>query len=139
MSTFSLEIFKSNLELAPDFFHFSKWKISKDQVFAVSELSFAFVNTKPVTPGHVLVCPIRIVKTINELTSEELYDFWELARFVRKISCFQNPPCEDCSFVIQDGPRAGQTVPHVHVHILPRHDGDVFNVCKKNDKIYDGK
>jgi len=35
--------------------------------------------------------------------------------------------------MLQDGPKAGQTVPHVHVHILPRKDGDFEN----NDEIYD--
>jgi bis(5'-adenosyl)-triphosphatase len=34
---------------------------------------------------------------------------------------------------LQDAPKAGQTVPHVHVHILPRKDGDFAN----NDEIYD--
>ena len=34
---------------------------------------------------------------------------------------------------IQDGPQAGQTVPHVHIHILPRKRGDF----EKNDEIYD--
>lgn len=38
-----------------------------------------------------------------------------------------------CSVVIQDGPQAGQTVPHVHIHVLPRKAGDF----EKNDEIYD--
>ncbi|GAB2286143.1 hypothetical protein Dimus_020569, partial [Dionaea muscipula] len=37
------------------------------------------------------------------------------------------------TFAIQDGPQAGQTVPHVHIHILPRRIGDF----EKNDEIYD--
>ncbi|KAI3964958.1 hypothetical protein MKW92_027512 [Papaver armeniacum] len=37
------------------------------------------------------------------------------------------------TFTIQDGPHAGQTVPHVHIHILPRAAGDF----EKNDEIYD--
>ncbi|KAJ7539441.1 hypothetical protein O6H91_11G092900 [Diphasiastrum complanatum] len=37
------------------------------------------------------------------------------------------------TFAIQDGPAAGQTVPHVHIHILPRSTGDF----EKNDDIYD--
>ena len=37
------------------------------------------------------------------------------------------------TFAIQDGPAAGQTVPHVHIHVLPRRVGDFEN----NDEIYD--
>ncbi|WMV46557.1 hypothetical protein MTR67_039942 [Solanum verrucosum] len=37
------------------------------------------------------------------------------------------------TFTIQDGPQAGQTVPHVHIHIIPRKSGDF----EKNDEIYD--
>lgn len=36
-------------------------------------------------------------------------------------------------FFVQDGPAAGQTVPHVHIHVLPRRPGDF----EKNDDIYD--
>ena len=39
---------------------------------------------------------------------------------------------QDATISIQDGPSAGQTVPHVHVHILPRSSGDFEN----NDDIY---
>ena len=37
------------------------------------------------------------------------------------------------SMCIQDGPAAGQTVPHLHVHLLPRKFGDF----EPNDKVYD--
>lgn len=37
------------------------------------------------------------------------------------------------TLTIQDGPEAGQTVPHVHVHVLPRRQGDF----EPNDKVYD--
>lgn len=37
------------------------------------------------------------------------------------------------SFLVQDGPQAGQTVPHVHIHVIPRKKGDFEN----NDEIYD--
>ena len=44
--------------------------ISK-HVFYETPLSFAFVNLKPVVPGHVLVCPKRIVEKYEEMTTEE--------------------------------------------------------------------
>lgn len=47
--------------------------------------------------------------------------------------CYLAKLCNALLSIIQDGPQAGQTVPHVHIHILPRKTGDF----DKNDEIYD--
>ena len=48
--------------------------ISPKHVFYETPLSFAFVNVKPGVPGHVLVCPKRIVEKYEEMTTEEISD-----------------------------------------------------------------
>jgi len=56
-------------------FQFSeKIQISPKHVFLETPLSFAFVNLKPVVPGHVLVCPKRVVGKYEEMTGEEISD-----------------------------------------------------------------
>ena len=56
-------------------FQFSeKIRISPKHVFLETPLSFAFVNLKPVVPGHVLVCPKRVVEKYEEMTGEEISD-----------------------------------------------------------------
>ena len=56
-------------------FQFSeKIQISPKHVFLETPLSFAFVNLKPVVPGHVLVCPKRVVEKYEEMTGEEISD-----------------------------------------------------------------
>lgn len=42
-------------------------------MFLKTALSFAFVNLKPIVPGHVLVSPLRIVKRFKDLTPEEVF------------------------------------------------------------------
>ena len=88
-----------------------------------SDLSIAFVNIKPLVPGHVLVVPRRVVPKYSGLTVEEATDLWGGVLAVQAIlaKALAKEPGEDRDFAIgmQDGPIAGQSVPHVHVHILP--------------------
>ncbi|XP_028065792.1 bifunctional bis(5'-adenosyl)-triphosphatase/adenylylsulfatase FHIT isoform X4 [Camellia sinensis] len=82
--------------------------------------------------GHVLVCPRREVKRFVDLTAEETVDMWLTAQKVG--SRLENyHKASSLTLTIQDGPQAGQTVPHVHIHILPRKSGDF----EKSDDAYD--
>lgn len=82
--------------------------------------------------GHVLISPKRIVPRFVDLTKEEVVDLWSLAQRVGPT--LEEYLCADSlTLAIQDGPAAGQTVPHVHIHCLPRKFGDF----KNNDDIYD--
>lgn len=94
------------------------------QVFYQSKLSFGLVNLKPILPGHVLVCPLRVVQRISDLTDEEVIDFYTAVQKVSKlIEKFYK--ADALNIAIQDGPAAGQSVPHVHCHIIPRRIQDL--------------
>lgn len=113
-------------------YKFGPWDIHASEVFVTSPLSFAFVNLKPVVPGHVLVSPKRVLPRFADLTPEEVADLWRLAQRVG--SAIQpHFGAHALTLAIQDGPEAGQTVPHVHVHVLPRRPGDF----QRNDEVYD--
>jgi diadenosine tetraphosphate (Ap4A) HIT family hydrolase len=113
-------------------YSFGPWPIQASEVFATTPLSFAFVNFKPIVPGHVLVSPKRVVHRFADLSLEEVADLWTLSQRVgNAIEKHYNG--SSLTLTIQDGPEAGQTVPHVHVHVLPRKSGDF----EKNDEIYD--
>lgn len=113
-------------------FHFANIDISPDEVFLTSRLSFAFVNLKPIVPGHVLVAPCRVEPRFGDLSSEEVADLWTLAQRVGN-GISKHYGSEALTLTVQDGAAAGQSVPHVHVHVLPRTAGDF----EPNDKIYD--
>lgn len=110
---------------------FGQIVLSPSVIFFRSKLSFGFVNIKPVVPGHVLVSPIRVVKRFADLTSEEVGD---LFCSTQKIAAVVQNEFQGTSLTIaiQDGPEAGQTIEHVHVHILPRKKDDFLN----NDDVY---
>ena len=56
---------------------FGPFPIDDSQSFAETKLSFAFVNIKPVVPGHVLISPHRVVQSFEDLTAEEVSDLWQ--------------------------------------------------------------
>ncbi len=111
---------------------FGPWPIASSEVFATSELSFAFVNLKPIVPGHVLVSPKAVVPRFTALSSEQVADLWTLAHRVGSM-LEAHYKVDSLTLSIQDGPGAGQSVPHVHIHVLPRVKGDF----EPNDKVYD--
>ena len=69
---------------------------------------------------------------------EEYTDLWLLVRRVQTVLQKAYPTTTAFNVAVQDGPAAGQSVPHVHVHILPRSNGsaDVYNRDQRNDDIY---
>jgi len=79
-----------------------------------------------VSSGHTLVIPKRHVESFTELTKEEVTQLFEMGKIVA--SHLKNA-IEDCGGVnlsLADGAVAGQEVPHVHLHVIPRKVGDGF-------------
>lgn len=78
------------------------------------------------------MCPKREVKRFADLSTDETIDLWVTAKEVG-VRLEQYHQASSLTFTIQDGPQSGQTVPHVHIHVIPRKKGDFQN----NDEIYD--
>lgn len=112
-------------------YKFGHCQIKSDQVFYKTQLSYAFVNIKPVLPGHVLVAPLRHAERFSDLTPNETADLFTTVQSVSN-AVKKHFKGTSLTIAIQDGKEAGQTVQHVHVHILPRRAGDIPN----NDDIY---
>ena len=97
-----------------------------------TRLSIVSVNKKPVVPGHLLVIPKRPgAKRLEDLGAEEVCDLFLAAQLASKVA-EQHFGAEASTLSLQDGREAGQTVEHVHVHVLPRKDGDFA----ENDDVY---
>uniref|UniRef100_A0A3B6KG48 HIT domain-containing protein n=1 Tax=Triticum aestivum TaxID=4565 RepID=A0A3B6KG48_WHEAT len=88
-------------------YKFGPYRIDAREVFHATPLSYAMVNLRPLLPG---------------VTAKEV-----------GVRLEQYHKASSLTFAIQDGPQAGQTVPHVHIHVIPRKKGDFEN----NDEIYD--
>ena len=125
---------QANTKMTSQGLLFGKFMINQSQIFyrSPSNLSAAIVNLKPIIPGHVLVISTRVVPRLNQLTSDEYSDLFQTVRVVQGM-IEKHYNASACNVAIQDGKAAGQSVFHVHVHILPRKDGDL----ERNDDVYD--
>jgi len=122
----------NNNMTAADTMLFGRFKILASQIFHKTDHSFALVNLRPLVPGHVLVVSNRIAPLLDDLHDHEYDDLWKTVRKVqRALKAKYN--CDAFNVAVQDGEGAGQSVPHVHIHILPRYRGDL----ERNDDIYD--
>ena len=83
----------------------------------------AFLDVYPRRSGHTLVVPIRPVQRLIELTTQELAALMEGVQETQK--CLSKYfETTDFSIIIHDGPIAGQEVPHLHIHVIPRTNED---------------
>ncbi|GAA97808.1 uncharacterized protein L969DRAFT_96195 [Mixia osmundae IAM 14324] len=103
------------------------------QVFYRSRLSFGLVNISPLTKGHVLLVPKRCVPRLADLTNDEVYDLFSSAQTVLK-RLESHLGALAVNLAVQDGKHAGQSVPHVHVHLIPRRALDFGG---ETDRVYD--
>jgi len=78
----------------------------------------------PISPGHTLVIPRRHVDSFFTLTAEERVDLLGLLDQAKAGIEKEFKP-ETYNIGINDGPAAGQTVPHLHIHLIPRYTGDI--------------
>jgi diadenosine tetraphosphate (Ap4A) HIT family hydrolase len=129
---------KQKLASLPQTLNFARFPIDTRTVFYATEHSFAFTNLKPVINGHVLISPIRVVDRITHLSPQEVEDLFLTARLVGDLVLKAHPHADSLTLTVQDGPSAGQSVPHVHVHVMPRWSTDRFNSSSAgNDAVYE--
>jgi bis(5'-adenosyl)-triphosphatase len=94
------------------------------QVFYCSKHTYALVNIKPLVPGHVLIVPYRqTIVRFSDLTPEESIDYMNTLQLIHQVIT-KAYKADSLNIAIQDGPESGQSVPHLHTHIIPRYKLD---------------
>jgi bis(5'-adenosyl)-triphosphatase len=107
-------------------------------VFWENENFLALYNIAPILPGHSLVIPRKHVTSLLDLSNEEFQQFFLAARRAIQI-LMQAFHTNAFDWSIQEKPEAGQTLEHIHLHIVPRerqdlsHPGNWYPRVHKND------
>ena len=78
----------------------------------------------PVSPGHTLLIPKRHTGSFFDLAEQERGDLLALLDRAKRVLDAELQP-QGYNIGINDGAAAGQTVPHLHVHLIPRFEGDL--------------
>ena len=90
------------------------------------EHAMAFMDLFPMNTGHVLVIPRVHAVHIRELEPGLRSHLFEITHAVVLAQRAAGIPCDGNNVFINDGPAANQHVPHVHIHSLPRSQGDLL-------------
>ena len=88
-----------------------------------SDTAVAFRDINPQAPTHVLIIPRRHIATINDLADGDEETVGELYRVAAQIAADEGIADDGYRVVMNCNAAAGQTVFHLHFHILPRQDG----------------
>jgi diadenosine tetraphosphate (Ap4A) HIT family hydrolase len=93
------------------------------EVVRQNGLGYATRDSFPVSPGHTLVVPFRHCSDFFELTADEMAACMELLVVEREALTGELKP-DGYNVGINVGPAAGQSILHVHIHLIPRYAGD---------------
>lgn len=91
---------------------------------AQDSLTFTASDTLPVSPGHTLILPKRHIARIFDATKEEVTALWEAVQQARA-QLLKEFSLDGFNIGLNDGLASGQTILHLHIHIIPRYKGDM--------------
>jgi diadenosine tetraphosphate (Ap4A) HIT family hydrolase len=89
-----------------------------------TETVMAFLDSFPVTTGHALIIPKQHVADLFELGEDVYSQVFSQVRAVKELLQVKGYPAEGFNLGVNVGAAAGQTIGHVHVHLIPRNTGD---------------
>lgn len=105
---------------------FCEIKKTKSRIILENSHAFAISDQYPVSQGHTLIILKRHVSSLFEASSEEITSIFDLGKQVQKLLSKQYKP-NGYNVGFNDLEAAGQSIPHCHMHIIPRYQGDVKN------------
>lgn len=94
-----------------------------DRMIVENDFAWAFPTNIPITPGHTLVIPKRCVANISDMTPEERVALFDLVETIKQ-ALRRTFDAVGFNIAWNEEKIAGQSVPHFHIHIVPRTEGD---------------
>ena len=98
--------------------------LKPEEIFLSNDLCQARWDSNPVNEGHVLIVPIRHFADYFDATDDEKRSLWEVLEDAKELVMGKYNP-DGFNIGVNVGEAAGQSVFHVHIHLIPRYKGDV--------------
>ena len=98
--------------------------LPKSRIEDENDLAIWIYDAFPISKGHSLIIPKRHISSFFDATNVERNALFALLEKAKSIVEKKYTP-DSFNIGINDGPAAGQTVPHLHMHLIPRYQGDV--------------
>ena len=100
--------------------------LNKKERLLENDIGFVIYDGFPVSKGHCLIVPHRVYSDYFKSTQEEVIGLQKLVLETKKLLDKKFQP-DGFNVGINCGETSGQTVPHVHIHLIPRYKGDMEN------------
>lgn len=97
--------------------------LDRARIITANTLALAIYDGFPVSPGHALIIPKRHVASFFDLTEDEKKAMLDMMAQMRQLLLKERNP-DGFNIGINDGAAAGQTVMHLHIHLIPRYADD---------------
>lgn len=101
-------------------------KIKNNEVIKLTDEWMCIEDAYPVSPGHMLIIPKKHVASIDSISLTEWQSLYQSIKQCKAIINEKYNP-DGFNIGINQGEAAGQTINHLHVHIIPRYKGDMGN------------
>lgn len=101
---------------------------AQSSVVYADDSVLAFMDIQPVNEGHILVVPRAHAARMDELDGETGAQMFRVAMKLSTAIRQSGVRCEGVNLSLADGEAAGQEVFHVHLHVIPRYQGDGFGL-----------
>ena len=113
-------------------------KIIPAKIITETENSIAFLDAFPLSPGHTLIIPKNHCEKVQDMTNLDSVDLFNT---VRKMIAKVDKITGATLLAVHNGKDSGQEIPHVHIHLIPRHPSDqagpVHSMFKNRPKLSD--
>lgn len=102
------------------------------------DICLAILDIAPKAKGHTLVISKKVYETVSDAPADTIAHMFEI---VKRIDARMRKElgADGTNVFINNSPASGQEVPHLHIHVIPRHDGDGLSFFPPSEKYGEGE